>query len=312
MCAVIYGYPRLGEVVKTGRPLLMLDRLRIDADSASATGLKVVSGNEPYFPGHFPSSPIMPGVLQLGAMCQAAEGLLRETGKISDAQDVRITGVNRFKFRKPALPGDRLEIHVQLLAADAEGFAVKGTVVCEGSTVSQGDITLAGVEGTPCRESDGQFSPALPPVAADTVAGREECADIMKSIPHRFPFLLIDRQLSFDRENSCNVVVKNVSGGEEFFTALRRPVLPEYLQAEIAAQACCALAFELPETKGKLAYYMSIDKAVFTEEVVAGDQLIIRGSGTVRGKLGSCTTHLLVGDRQVAELSVKFILVDKE
>ena len=135
---------------------------------------------------------------------------------------------------------------------------------------------------------------------------------IMEALPHRYPFLLIDRQLSFDRETSCNVVVKNVSGGEEFFAALRRPVLPEYLQAEIAAQACCALAFELPEAKGKLAYYMSIDKAVFHEEVVAGDQLIIRGSGSVRGKLGSCDTVLQVGGRKVAELSVKFILVDKE
>lgn len=314
MCAKIYGYPRLFEVIKTTRPLLMLDRVKIDTDTGKVLGKKVVSVNEPYFPGHFPDSPIMPGVLQLAALSQAAEALLRSKGVVEEKDDLKITMVNRYKFRSPALPGDLLDISVELIE-EADGIhRFKGAVTCQGKTVSQGEFGLKAVTGTPDREHADSFNAVLPLTEEEQnkTEGREECAAIMQNIPHRFPFLLVDRQICFDKENLTNVVVKNISGGEDFFRALRRPVLPEYLQAEIAAQAGCALAFETPESENKLAYFMSIDKAEFNEEVVAGDQLLIRVEAALRGKLGSCVSRMFVGERQVAQLSVKFVFVDKE
>ncbi|MDT8391600.1 MAG: hypothetical protein RRC34_13945 [Lentisphaeria bacterium] len=314
MRAKIYAYPRLFDVIKTTRPLLMLDRVEVDTDRNAALGKKVVSANEPYFPGHFPDAPIMPGVLQLAALAQAAEALLRTQGVVEDNEDLKITTVNRYKFRSPALPGDLLDINVELVEETHGIHRFKGAVTCQGKAVSQGEFTLKAVTGIPDRENTESFHAALPLTEEEKhrTEGREECAAIMRNIPHRFPFLLVDRQICFDKEKLTNVVVKNISGGEAFFHALRRPVLPEYLQAEIAAQAGCALAFETPESEGKLAYYMSIDKAEFSEEIVAGDQVLIRVEAALRGKLGSCVSRMFVGERQMAELSVKFVFVDKE
>lgn len=312
MCATVHNYSRLADLVKVGRPLLMLDRVKIELERRTATGVKVVSVNEPYFPGHFTGSPIMPGVLQLASMVQSAEALLRSQGSLAETQDVRVKAVKRFKFRNPALPGDLLLVDVAWQDETDGVFSFTGAVTCEGKTVSQGEFKLVGVEGTPSRDTSDDFAPELPIDEREALGeGFENCAEMMHNIPHRYPFLLVDRQLSFDRENSCNVVVKSVSGGEVFFAALRRPVLPEYLQAEIAAQAACALAFEMPESKGKLAYYMSIDNAEFFDEVVVGDRIVIRVHGLVRGKLGTCTSTMSVGARKVAELSLKFILIDK-
>lgn len=313
MCALFYGYSRLAEVIRARRPLLMLDRVRIDPDAKTAQGIKAVSCNEPYFPGHFPGAPIMPGVLQLAALTQAAEAYLRGCGQLPVDCDLRLTRVNRYKFRNPALPGDRLSLDVELREESGNQFVFKGTVVCADKTVSAGEFALAVADELPDRENPDGFCPevSVSDLESEEI-GMEECEELMQDIPHRFPFLLVDRQLSFTREDSCNLVIKNVSGGEEFFAALPRPAVPGYLLAEIAAQACCALAFDLPENRGKLAYYMSIDKAVFNAEVVPGDQLLIRVVGSIKGKLGSCQTVLSVGKDQVASLVVKFIFVDRE
>ncbi len=311
MPETLYGYSRLSEVVKVKRPLLMLDRVRVDIVAGMATGIKAVSVNEPYFPGHFPETPIMPGVLQIAAMAQTAEALLRAGGEVAELDDLLLVGFDRLKFRKPALPGDRLEIGVERVACEEAGFSFKCVVDCGGQTVSQGNLRLALAGPLPRRDGADEFCPPLPFADQAAVGGGEESAQLIKMIPHRYPFLLIDRQLAFDRENCRNVVVKNISGGEEFFRALRRPALPAFLQAEIAAQACCALAFELPEARGKLAFFMSIDRAVFLAEVVPGDQLVICGEGNVRGRLGSSTSTLHVGSTKVAEMTVKFVLVDK-
>jgi 3-hydroxyacyl-[acyl-carrier-protein] dehydratase len=97
-------------------PLLMIDRVKECEPGKRIVALKNVSANEPHFPGHFPHRPIMPGVLILEAMAQAA-GVLAFSG--ADAKDHSNTlyyyvGIDNARFKKPVAPGDQLEIEVVL------------------------------------------------------------------------------------------------------------------------------------------------------------------------------------------------------
>lgn len=93
-------------------PFLMVDRIvAIDGDR-SAVGIKNVTANEPHFLGHFPGSPVMPGVLIIEGMAQTAGAICtRATGK-GVPQLVYFMTIDNAKFRRPVVPGDRLEYHV--------------------------------------------------------------------------------------------------------------------------------------------------------------------------------------------------------
>jgi len=97
-------------------PLLMIDRVKECEPGKRILALKNVSVNEPYFPGHFPHRPIMPGVLILEAMAQAAGALVfRAAGTRPDDKTVYYyVGIDNARFKKPVVPGDQLEIEVHL------------------------------------------------------------------------------------------------------------------------------------------------------------------------------------------------------
>jgi len=97
-------------------PFLMIDRVKEIEPGKRIVALKNVSANEPHFEGHFPGNPIMPGVLILEAMAQAA-GLLvfRSEGTKPDADSVYYyVGIDNARFKKPVVPGDVLEVEVSL------------------------------------------------------------------------------------------------------------------------------------------------------------------------------------------------------
>lgn len=97
-------------------PFVMIDRVRECEPGKRIVALKCVSVNEPYFQGHFPNRPIMPGVLILEAMAQAAGILVfRTEGKKPDGDSVYYyAGIDNARFKKPVVPGDLLEIEVTL------------------------------------------------------------------------------------------------------------------------------------------------------------------------------------------------------
>lgn len=96
-------------------PFLLVDRIiDIDADN-SATGIKNVTINEPHFQGHFPGQPIMPGVLIIEAMAQTAGAISIRNQKAETPSLVYFMTIDNAKFRRPVVPGDRLEIHVKKL-----------------------------------------------------------------------------------------------------------------------------------------------------------------------------------------------------
>jgi UDP-3-O-[3-hydroxymyristoyl] N-acetylglucosamine deacetylase/3-hydroxyacyl-[acyl-carrier-protein] dehydratase len=108
-------------------PFLMVDRVLAFEGTTKAVGQKAVTVNEPFFPGHFPGHPVMPGVLQVEAMAQMASLLLsRSTGQAGKIG--YFMSADKVKFRKPVVPGDTLIIEVELIKA--RGKIAKATGIC--------------------------------------------------------------------------------------------------------------------------------------------------------------------------------------
>jgi 3-hydroxyacyl-[acyl-carrier-protein] dehydratase len=120
-------------------PMLMIDRVKECEPGKRIVAVKNVSANEPFFPGHFPHHPIMPGVLILEAMAQAAGVLVfRTSGTLPDDKTAYYyVGIDNARFKKPVLPGDQLEleVHIERSLRGISKFSgvarVGADVVCE-------------------------------------------------------------------------------------------------------------------------------------------------------------------------------------
>jgi 3-hydroxyacyl-[acyl-carrier-protein] dehydratase len=104
---------RIMEMIPHRYPFLMIDRVVEVVPNRSAVGIKNVTINEHFFQGHFPSRPVMPGVLIIEAMAQTAAVLVVQTlGPGSEGKLVYFMSVDNARFRKPVRPGDQLRVHV--------------------------------------------------------------------------------------------------------------------------------------------------------------------------------------------------------
>lgn len=107
---------RIMEMIPHRYPFLMIDRVEDLVLDVSAVGIKNVSINEQYFQGHFPTSPVMPGVLVIEAMAQTAAVLVVATlGPESEGKLVYFMLVDSARFRRPIVPGDQVHVHVTKL-----------------------------------------------------------------------------------------------------------------------------------------------------------------------------------------------------
>src|SRR6266550_7938177 len=126
-------------------PFLMVDRVT-NIDGNKITGVKNVSINEPYFAGHFPNHPIMPGVLQLEAIAQVA-GILTLRQAENFGKIAYFMAAENVKWRKPVRPGDRLVIDVELTKARSKVGKAKGVCSVNGEVVSEAEVTFMMAEG---------------------------------------------------------------------------------------------------------------------------------------------------------------------
>ena len=118
---------RIQELIPHRYPFLLIDRVEGMERGRRAIGIKNVSINEPFFQGHFPEKPVMPGVLVIEAMAQTAAALIAHAEKIDmEGKVVLFVSLDNARFRRPVEPGDRLELHVELLRARGNLWKFKG------------------------------------------------------------------------------------------------------------------------------------------------------------------------------------------
>jgi UDP-3-O-[3-hydroxymyristoyl] N-acetylglucosamine deacetylase/3-hydroxyacyl-[acyl-carrier-protein] dehydratase len=121
-------------------PFLLVDRV-LSMNEKKITALKNVTINEPFFQGHFPGHPIMPGVLQLEAMAQVG-GLLMMQNSVPGKQIAYFMSAEDVKWRKPVLPGDSLIIEVDMMKARGKICKAKGVCKVDGDVVSEAEVTF--------------------------------------------------------------------------------------------------------------------------------------------------------------------------
>ncbi|MBI1776354.1 MAG: 3-hydroxyacyl-ACP dehydratase FabZ [Proteobacteria bacterium] len=133
---------RVMQMIPHRYPMLMIDRV-IDVHlDQSAVGVKNVSINEPYFQGHFPRFPVMPGVMIIEAMAQTSAVLVVATlGREAEGKLVYFMSVDGARFRKPVLPGDTLHIHVRKEHSRGNVWKFSAEAVVDG--VKKADATFA-------------------------------------------------------------------------------------------------------------------------------------------------------------------------
>ena len=126
-----FDIERIMQMIPHRYPFLLIDRMINVVEGKSATGIKNVTFNEPHFIGHFPQKPIMPGVLIIEAMAQASALLVVQTlGTSAEGKLVYFMSIEEAKFRKPVVPGDTLEVHVQKMKARGQVWKL----MCEAHT----------------------------------------------------------------------------------------------------------------------------------------------------------------------------------
>ncbi|HEY6351280.1 MAG TPA: 3-hydroxyacyl-ACP dehydratase FabZ [Candidatus Angelobacter sp.] len=127
-------------------PFLLLDRILEIERKKKIVARKNVTINEPFFAGHFPGAPIMPGVLVVEAMAQAGAVLLLTEIEDRDQKLIFFTGIERARFRRPVVPGDQLRIEVEVLAWRRIAGRMEGKVFVDGKLVCEAVLSCAVVD----------------------------------------------------------------------------------------------------------------------------------------------------------------------
>ncbi|EHK55147.1 3-hydroxyacyl-ACP dehydratase FabZ [Allomesorhizobium alhagi] len=122
-------------------PFLLVDKIiEIDEDN-SAIGIKNVTINEPHFQGHFPEQPVMPGVLIVEAMAQTAGAICIRSQNTDKPSLVYFMTIDNAKFRRPVVPGDRLEIHVKKLKKRGNIWRFACEAMVDGAKAAEAEIS---------------------------------------------------------------------------------------------------------------------------------------------------------------------------
>ena len=124
-----------------GYPFLLVDRILEIDPGKRIVGIKNVSYNEPFFPGHFPGRPIMPGVLIVEAMAQTA-GVLAFKSMPEEGQrrPVLFLGLDNVRFRKPVVPGDQLRMEIEITRHRQAIWGFKGKAFVDNQLVAEADL----------------------------------------------------------------------------------------------------------------------------------------------------------------------------
>ena len=133
--------------IKQRPPFQMIERVTELEPGVSAKGIKCVSVNEPYFMGHFPDAPIMPGVLLIESAAQLCSLVIAPDGAADDENKLYVLlKVKDFKFLKPVIPGDRLEIEVKVTLASAAAYEFSAVISVDGAVRAKGSMLFTSMD----------------------------------------------------------------------------------------------------------------------------------------------------------------------
>ena len=126
-------------------PFLLIDRVVECEPGKRLVGYKNVTYNEPYFTGHFPDQPIMPGVLIIEALAQATGILAFRTAEEAPTEDMLyyLVGIDKARFKQPVVPGDKLLLEVDFIKSLRDVWKFNGTATVDGKLVSSAELMCA-------------------------------------------------------------------------------------------------------------------------------------------------------------------------
>jgi len=163
------------------------------------------------------------------------------------------------------------------------------------------------------KKAFGEIISMTPPVNIPTGEGALDINEVMQILPHRYPFLLLDRIIKFEGDNKCTGI-KSVTINEPFFQGHfpGHPVMPGVLQLEAMAQLSSIMLLRKPENQGKVGYFMSADKVKFRKPVLPGDTIFLEGEALkIKSSVGHAKCRCIVNDQVVSEAELKFSLLSR-
>ena len=138
------NYKDIAKILPHRYPFLLVDRITELEIGKRAVGIKNVTANEPFFQGHFPGNPVMPGVLIIEAMAQVGGVLARlskpETMDNQEEAFVFFMSIDKVKFRKPVIPGDQIVFEVLPLRTGSRIWKIEGKAFVDGTVVTQAEL----------------------------------------------------------------------------------------------------------------------------------------------------------------------------
>ena len=137
----IINIDQIKKLIPHRAPFLLIDRVEHVVLDREATGFKMVGGNEPYFAGHFPDFPVLPGVLIVEALAQTASVMVAATNpELTEGKLVFFTTVQKARFRQPVRPGDAVKLHVIKDTRKGPLWKFTGKASVDGKLVAEADF----------------------------------------------------------------------------------------------------------------------------------------------------------------------------
>ena len=137
----VFDIQAIAELLPHRYPFLLIDRVINLKPNEEIVALKNVTMNEPFFQGHFPSIPVMPGVLIVEAMAQAGGVLVLDSlPKEQHGRPVYFMGLDKVKFRKPVVPGDQIIFEVKILKLRSKAVKLAGKATVDGNLVAEAEL----------------------------------------------------------------------------------------------------------------------------------------------------------------------------
>ena len=146
-----YSIQKINDILKVlphRYPFLLVDRIVETDGSTHMVGLKNVTINEPFFQGHFPEHPVMPGVLLVEALAQVGVILLFGCDESRSSKLVYFSGIDSCRFRQPVVPGDQVRLEVTVLRHRERYFKMKGEALVDGNLAVEAELSCSIVDRT--------------------------------------------------------------------------------------------------------------------------------------------------------------------